>query len=63
MTEHGIEAEAQNPPRAPYLHPDSQYVSIGFGLHNDSLLKVVGGEGDRERIEAWCNAIVQALRG
>lgn len=49
-------------PRPPYMHPDGEYVSVGFGTENDSLLKVTGGDGDRARIEEWCNAVSEMMR-
>jgi hypothetical protein len=44
-------------PRAPYLHPDGKYVSIGFAAGPDTLLKVPDGELDRERAAMWVEQV------
>jgi hypothetical protein len=40
-----------------FVHPDGEYLSIGFEDTNDTLLKMPVGWRDRERVVAWVEAV------
>lgn len=50
---------AEGKPRI-YLHPDGEWLSIGFADTNDALLRAQGGWRDRKQLAQWVDAI-QAL--
>lgn len=55
-------------PRSPYLHPDGEYISIGFGNGPDTLLKIGGqngpaGDVDRERAAMWVEQVARLMEG
>jgi hypothetical protein len=44
-----------------YLHPDQQYISIGFTDTEDTLLDMPTGFRDHARAVEWVEAVASAL--
>lgn len=53
--------DAPHAPSGPFMHPDGEWVSIGFVDTNDTLLRCPEGSRDRKRVREWCAAVCAVL--